>query len=102
MLKEDILKVLDVYSKNKLSEKYQRFIFENGGVDFDFTYGDPDYNHQNRHLDVFQFAALLDLCSSMKLKVNASKIVREPWAFEPEHLVRDVADGKVEMRLFKK
>ena len=99
MLKEEILKVLEVYDKHNLSEKYQRYVFENGGVYFDYTYGDPDYNHKNRHLDIFEFAALLDVCETLGLKITADEIVRKPWAFEPEHLVRDIADGKIQRKL---
>ena len=85
------LEVLDRYG---VSETKQEEILTKG-VRFDFTYGDPDFNNQNRHLDFFKVAELIREMERRGYKVNINDIVYSTWQFEYPELVREIADRRI-------
>jgi hypothetical protein len=90
MLREEIQEALDLFDEFKIPEEDQRRLFEEG-LHFDFTYGDPDYSHRNQQLNVFGVAILLKTCRENHIRINTKKLLREPYMFEDEDLIKDVA-----------
>ena len=91
MLREEIQEALDLFDEFKIPEEDQRRLFEEG-LHFDFTYGDPDYGNINQHLNVFGVAMLLKTCRENKIRINIKQLLKEPWMFPDESLVKKVAE----------
>ncbi len=90
MLRDELLEILEIFDAYNISEEDQRSLFEHG-LHFDFTYGDPDYGNINQHLNVFGVAMLLKTCRENKIRINVKKLLREPWMFEDEELIKKIA-----------
>ena len=90
MLKDEILEILDLLDKYNIPEERQRSLFEKG-IHFDFTYGDPDYGNPNPTLTIFGIGILLKTCLENNIRINIKTLLNEPWAFEDEDLIREVA-----------
>jgi hypothetical protein len=93
MLKEEIAEIFDLFDYYNIPEDSQRGIFSRG-VNFDFTYGDPDYNHINENLDVFGVGMLLKYCKENNINIDISEIIYTPILFKNKSLVKDVADAQ--------
>ena len=90
MLKDEILEILELFDKYKISEKDQRRLFENG-IYFDFTYGDPDPSNKNQHLNIFGIGMLLKTLEENHIRININKLINEPYNFPYEALVKEVS-----------
>ena len=88
---DDIEEVMELFNKYKIPEYDQQRIIRNG-IHFDFTYGDPDYNNINQTLDVYGVGTLLKTCSENKIRINIKQLLKEPWMFPDESLVKKVAE----------
>ncbi len=90
MLKEELLEILELFNKYKISEEDQRKLFENG-LYFDFTYGDPDPSNKNQRLNIFGIGMLLKTCYENNITINIKQLINEPYYFPYEDLVKQVA-----------
>lgn len=90
MIRDEILEILDLLNKYNIPEEIQRTLFEKG-LDFDFTYGDPDPCHRNQHLNIFGVGILLKTHLENNKRIDVEKLLREPWNFPDENLIREVA-----------
>lgn len=90
MLKDEILEILELFDKYKISEENGRRIFEKG-IYFDFTYGDPDPRNRNQYLNVFGVGMLLKTCYENHIKININKLINEPYNFPYEDLVKEIS-----------
>lgn len=90
MLKNEILEVLDLFEKYQISDERQRKIF-NDGLYFDYTYGDPDFNHRNQHLNIFGVGMLLKLCLENNIDIDINELIETPYKFENEELIKEIA-----------
>ena len=91
MLKDEILEILDLLNKYNVPEESQRKLFEKG-LYFDFTYGDPDPTNKNQHLNIFGIGILLKTCMENNIRININKLLDEPWMFQDEDLIKEVAN----------
>ena len=60
-LKKELNEMLKIFDFFKISEEQQREIISHG-VDFNYTFGDIDYDSRNRHFDCFKFSRFLIYC----------------------------------------
>ena len=90
-LKNKVINALNVLERYGVTEHKQYEVLTKG-VNYDFTYGDPDYGNQNRTLDIFQVVELITLMEKMNLRVNVDTVLYRPWSYEYPELVRQVAD----------
>ena len=90
MLKEEILEILELFEKYEIPEESQRKLFEKG-LHFDFTYGDPDPTNKNQTLTVFGVGILLKTCLENNIRINIKKLIEEPYMFQEEGLIKEVA-----------
>lgn len=90
MVKDEILEILALFDKYKISDERQRELFESG-IYFDFTYGDPDPMHRNQHLNIFGIGMLLKTCRECHIRININKLIDEPYNFPYEELVKEIA-----------
>ncbi len=90
MLKEEILEILELFDKYEIPEESQRQLFEQG-LHFDFTYGDPDPTNKNQHLNIFGIGILLKTCLENNIRINVKKLLDEPWMFQDEGLIKEIA-----------
>ena len=90
MLKDEILEILDLFDKYQISEDNQRKLFEKG-LYFDFTYGDPDPMNKNQQLSIFGVGILLKTCLENNIRINIKQLLEEPWMFQDENLIKEVA-----------
>ena len=91
MLKEEIAEIFDLFEYYKIPENEQRRLFERG-LHFDFTYGDPDFNHINQHLNVFGVGILLKTCKERNIEIDVEELLDEPEMFPDEGLIKEVAE----------
>ena len=93
MLRNELLETLDLFDQYNMTEENQRELFENG-LDFNFTYGDPDPTDRNQHLTVFGVSALLKTCQEHNVEIDANALVREPYRFPNEALIKEIASSQ--------
>ena len=85
MLKEELIEALEILERNGVSEQKQRDILLNG-INFDYTWGDPDPQRLNRKLNFFQVAELYKTLNNLDCDVN------DITADEYGEVVRAIAD----------
>lgn len=86
MLRDEVIEMLDIFDEYQIPEDNQRKIISNG-VDFDFTYGDPDPHKRNKYLNAFQFAELLKTCKRMNIPLDVNHMLEKPYSLEYENLL---------------
>lgn len=91
MLRDEILEALDIFDECGISEDDQRTLFKDG-LYFNYTYGDPDYNHENRHLDALKVATLIKTLKAYKKKFEVNDMLYNSYKFCYGDLVREIAD----------
>lgn len=94
MFKDDVMEVLNIFQEFRISGATQRKIF-NEGLYFNYTWGDPDPNHINKHLDFFQVATLLRYLKHNNMKFNLNGLLKHPYNFEYPEIVKMVAGGQI-------
>ena len=96
MIKDEILEILKIFDELQISEEMQRELFKNG-LKFDFTYGDPDTNNINQHLNIFGVGMLLKTILAGHTEYNVKKLLEQPYSFPDEKLIKEISklqDGK--------
>ncbi len=73
-LREKINHALDVFDSYQMTEKQQMSVVLNG-IDFAFTWGDPDPTNRNRKLDCFEAAEFLETCRDMGLVIDINDLL---------------------------
>lgn len=87
MLKDELMKALEIFDSYNIPEERQRQIVTDG-VHFDFTYGDSDPNHRNKYFNVFDFANFLNICTLMGFEIDANAILEDSCNTEYEDLLK--------------
>ena len=93
MLKDEIAEIFELFDYYKIPENEQRRLFERG-LYFDFTYGDPDLDRRNQHLNVFGVGILLKTCQERGIDIDIEDLLDEPEQFKNEDLVSEVAQAQ--------
>lgn len=98
MLKDEVIEMLEIFDEYQIPEDRQRSIILNG-VDFNFTYGDPDPQRRNKYLDAFQLAELLKKCKKMNILIDVNQMLDKPYDLKYEKLLefienQDFYEGK--------
>ena len=79
-LKKELNEMLKLFDYFKISEEQQRDIICNG-VDFNYTWGDIDYNHHNRKFDCFKFSRFLKYCKESGIPFDMDNYLAEKFMF---------------------
>ena len=77
--REEMVEMLDIFDYYGITEKKQRKVVTEG-VDFNYTWGDIDYNHENKQYDCFKFARFLVFCKNNGYNLNANRFLDCPTA----------------------
>ena len=93
MLRDDVNKIFDSLSRHHVSDEKQKELLLNG-LYFDYTYGDPDYNRENRKLNFFEIGRLIDYLEGIGIPFDINEIINTPYTFRYPELVRMIADNK--------
>ena len=93
MIRDEIIELLDLLQKHNVTEKNQKELLLEGGLYFDYTWGDPDYNHENRRLDLFEVKILIELLDNAHIQADINEMIRMPHMFKYPELVRMIADN---------
>lgn len=101
MLKDEVVNVLNVLNKHGLSEDEQRNLLING-LDFDFTYGDYDFDGINRHLNFLQVGELIEYLDNAGIEYNVNELIHQPHNFKYPKIVRAIADLDTNFVIVKK
>ena len=91
MVRDEILEILDLLDNVGVSEENKRKIFSDG-LFFDFTYGDPDPKHKNRHLNIFGIGMLIKTLKEERNRISINKIIDAPHTFYDDDLIRAISD----------
>ena len=100
-LKEELDEMLNLFDYFKIPEKKQRDIIMNG-VDFNYTWGDIDYNHHNRKFDCLKFTRFLKYCKESGVPFDMDNYLAEKFMYfvhefdkqDKELFVKDESKGK--------
>ena len=79
-LKKELNEMLKLFDYFKISEEQQRDIICNG-VDFNYTWGDIDYNHHNRKFDCFKFSRFLKYCKEFGIPFDMDDYLAEKFMY---------------------
>ena len=93
MLKDEVMKTFDLLKTHNVLEEEVEKIFYNG-LYFDYTYGDPDYNHQNRRLNSLQVGELIEYLDKYNIECDLNQIIQYPYNFKYPELIKMIADSK--------
>ncbi len=91
MIKDEVIKTLELLEKYGVNEEEQRKLLNNG-LEFNFTYGDPDFNNENRYLGFLEVGELIDTLDKANIPFDITELINNPWCFEYPRLVRKIAD----------
>ncbi len=81
-LREKINHALDVFDSYQMTESQQMRVLLNG-INFDFTYEDPDPTNRNRQLDFFEAAEFLETCRDMGLVIDTNDLLEH--SYDPKY-----------------
>lgn len=90
-LKEEILEMLEIFELYQIPEDKQKELISKGGLDFDFTYGDPDPHNRNKSFNVFEVADILKVCNILSIPLDANHMIDYPFDTEYEELINGLA-----------
>ena len=79
-LKKELNEMLKLFDYFDISEEQQRDIISNG-VDFNYTWGDIDYDHRNRKFDCFKFTRFLKYCKESGVPFDMDNYLAEKFVF---------------------
>ena len=57
------------------------------GIYFDYFFGEPDRNNENRYFDCFRFSDFLKFCKDHNFDINALVLLDTPYLKEFKYLV---------------
>ena len=93
MLRDEIMEVLDLFDKYNISDENRRKLFSEG-LYFDYTYGDPDPQGINQHLNFFGVGILLKTCLENDIKIDINQLLIQPYLFSDATLIKEIADAQ--------
>lgn len=86
MLREEINHVLDIFDSYQMTEEQQKRVLLHG-IDFDFTWGDPDPTNRNRKLDCFEAAKFLEMCRDINIDIDVDHLLSTPYDAKYEKIL---------------
>ena len=79
-LKKELNEMLKIFNFFKISEEQQREIISHG-VDFNYTFGDIDYDSRNRQFDCFKFSRFLIYCKKCGVPFDMNNFLSVKFEF---------------------